>query len=664
MGKGQAVLIAGALAGLAFGSAAFGAGPPDWVVPYLREDMPEWRDTGSNVVLFESCEVRYLSADRVRRQIRMAERITTETGRARAGTRLSYNADTEKVTSARLWLIAADGKKTKAYSLKDFADTVAQLNNFFWNSLRTLSLGVTDKIEVGGVMAVEYQIESQSGISDTGWSFLRNVPVCHHRFEVIPPAGGRIQWFATSASIPPPLAGSAPGALRWQMDGVRPPPRETPPDGFLPNPLRVSVRCAMADQPEGRLPTWEELARLVADIIEPRLTITPELQAKAEALVAGKPTRWERIRALTEFVQKEVTYLSITLDKDYLAGYRPHPAPEVLQNRYGDCKDKATLLVAMLRAIGEKGYVVLVHAKNPRAIIADWPSASFNHAVTMIPADDAVPAWWPTVEAGEAGRLVVFDPTDPSTPLGALPAVDQGGYSLVITRQRAGLVRLPAEESGHSGIERRIKAVLDGSGALHADVEATYLGSAGAQLHARRAALRNDGFSRLLESRVHETLPLAREVHWTDGWEPAVASYRLNFSFKADGYARRLGASQLLVNPQTIEEVNRLDPWKSTQEGVVWIPTHCLSDEVRLTLPEGFVPEELPENWTREQGCASCRLGYRVEGRDIVYQCELIQRATFLDKADYELLRGFFQKVLEAVRRPVILQRAAVAAAP
>jgi transglutaminase-like putative cysteine protease len=648
------LLWIGAACALAAG--ARGEQPPDWLKPYLGEDMPEWRETSANVGLLDAAEVRFVSADRVTVQIRRAERITTEAGREHGLIGQPYNADLQKIVSARVWAITADHKTTKAYATKDFLDRVAQYDNRFWDARRLISLDVRGRLEIGGVLAVEYQIESQSGIFDTRYSFLSNEPQCHSVFDVIPVPGGRLQWYATSDAIPPPVTGSAPGALRWERNRLGAVAGDKPKD-FHPNPLVVLVRCAAPGQPDGRLPSWQEFANLVVDVIEPRIVVAPEIKAKAEALVAGKVARWDRIRALTEFVQKEVTYLAITLDTDYLAGYRPHAAAEVLQNRYGDCKDKATLLSALLRAVGDNGLVTLVFAQNPSAIRRDWPSASFNHAIALIPADDQVPAWWPVVEAGEAGRLVVFDPTNPDTPLGALPSSDQGGYGLIVTKQRAGLVRLPVEDVNRAGLRRRTQATLDPFGALSAEVEETHLGAGGAMLHAERVSRRTEGFSRLLEGRVHESLPRVQNVQWTDNWDPAEARYRLNFNLQTEKYARQLGADEMLVNPSVLGTSPPLPAWKTAQEGIVWIPTQSLSDEVRLALPKGFSPEELPEEWNREQGTASCNISYRIDGRAVVFRCQFTQPAAFLDKAGYETYRLFLQKVAEARRRPIVLRR-------
>ncbi|MCX6951663.1 MAG: DUF3857 domain-containing protein [Verrucomicrobia bacterium] len=442
---------------------AWGKAPPEWLRPYLLEDVTELSRGQAAVLLVDAGDVRYVTEDRVKRLYRGAIRVATDAGRNQAKCVYGYNADTEKIRGARAWLISADGKSATEVPLREFADSAGQVGKFFWPQQRVLSFFAGNRVETGGVLAWEFEVESQSGISDIGWSFSSHLPVNVSVLEVAPPPGGKLEWHARGERVGPPAAGAAPGALRWGVRHVAAPTGDRP-DGFFPAPLGVSVRAVVAGGPQ----TWAGFARLAAAVIEPRVVITPEVRAKAEALTAGKTTRWERVRALTEFVQKEISYLAVTLDKDYLAGYRPHAAGEVLQNRYGDCKDKSALLAALLRALGEQGSVVLVYAGNPAGVQRDWPSASFNHAIAAMPADEAVPAGWPVVDAGELGRLVLFDPTDPQTPLGSLGPGVSGGFGLVASDRTTDLVAMPVAAAAQNRHVSRIEAALEADGRLGA----------------------------------------------------------------------------------------------------------------------------------------------------------------------------------------------------
>ena len=80
-------------------------------------------------------------------------------------------------------------------------------------------------------------------------------------------------------------------------------------------------------------------------------------------------------------MQNDVRYVAIELG---IGGYQPHPASEVFSHRYGDCKDKATLLSTMLKEIGIESYYVLINTERGSVTAATLPNLEFNHAILAI----------------------------------------------------------------------------------------------------------------------------------------------------------------------------------------------------------------------------------------------------------------------------------------
>ncbi len=645
--------------GVALLSVAWGKPPPEWARPSLVEELADFARGSAAVRLLDVGDVRYIAEDRVRRTYRGVVRMKSEAGRASVRCAYGYNADTERIVAARAWIVARDGKSATEVALREFTEAAAQAGRFFWPQQRVLGFTPGPRIEIGGALAWEFEIESQAGLFDLNWSFASDLPVLASILEITPPPGGKLEWRATSERVFPPVAGAAPGALRWVQRRVAVVGGERP-DGFFPAPFMVQARL----MPTAGRSTWAGLAQLAAAVIEPRIVISPEVRARADAAVAGRSARWDRVRALAEFVQREITYLSITLDRDYLAGYRPHPPDEVLRNRFGDCKDKAALLVALLRAAGENADVMLVYAGNPGGVQPDWPAACFNHAIVAIAADASAPPHWPAVTGAEGGRSVLFDPTDPQTPLGALPLSVNGGYGLIASPQSTGLTPLPVGGAEQNRHDCTIDAVLAGDGTITATVAETTRGAPGVRLHAIREQLRQERFGTTLEARLKETMAFVRDLRWSDTWELDPAAWRLEFGFTAGQYARRTGGSLMLVSPQVIFTKARLAPWKTAQEGVVWFGSGLARKVVRLALPAGTTVEELPDDWSQTSAGASCSLRYRREEHVVICESEFRHEAGFLDQAAYEALRAVVQKMQDAERRPVLLRRGDAVPAP
>jgi tetratricopeptide (TPR) repeat protein len=127
--------------------------------------------------------------------------------------------------------------------------------------------------------------------------------------------------------------------------------------------------------------SWEEVGRWYEPLERQRATPSDPIRAKAQELVRGRSTDVEKIRALYDYVAKNVRYVSLSFG---IGRYQPHAAGEVLTNQYGDCKDKHTLLESLVEAAGLRAYPVLI--SSARKMDPDVPSpAQFDHMITAIP---------------------------------------------------------------------------------------------------------------------------------------------------------------------------------------------------------------------------------------------------------------------------------------
>lgn len=649
-------IVAWAAAALLFAGLTATAKPPAWAQTLLAEDVTELGKGYMSVRLADTSDVHYGTDQRVRKVNRGGIRILTENGRSRAICLQPYNADTERVIAARAWLISADGKNTDSYAINDFRDLANRENGIFWPQSRYLVLSVSDKVDVKGALVWEFEVESQVSMVDLTWFFPDDMPTLLCALDVAPAPGGKVEWHASNGDVPLPVSGAA-GALHWEETKRRPRSGGEHPSNFLPTIRSVAIRAVDA-QGRGGVQSWPELAHAASDIMEPRIAAASvELRTKAAALTAGKTNRWDKIRALAEFAQKEITYLAVILDKDCLAGYRPHAADEVLKNRFGDCKDKTTLLIALLRAIGEDGKPVLVFSGNPIAVQPEWASPRFNHVITCVAADKDVPANWPVIDAGSLGHVVLFDPTNSFTPVGLLPQEDQGGYGLIVAAQSPGLVALPTSTSE---LRSDIRATIDDMGDLSVKMTRSATGNIAAEAHARRDVEGGDRYKAQLEGWLHDTVAHLEDLKWNETWSPEAARRELTMEFVARRYGRRTG-SLMLVSPQVVSSRERMTPWKTFRDGVVPSRGETLKRTVRITLPPDCTIEELPDPWKGEAPQARASLTYRREGNDVIYESEITTTAAFLDKKSYEAQRAWSQKIEDADRRPIVVRFAAVA---
>ena len=130
------------------------------------------------------------------------------------------------------------------------------------------------------------------------------------------------------------------------------------------------------------IPDWPTVSRWYWNVCEPHLAKTnAAMAAKVEELTSGKTSRHDAIRAVFEFVSRKVRYLGLTLEDKY-PGDAPHDVNVTFENRYGVCRDKAGLLVAMLRLAGFEAYPVLIGTEEK--MDDEVPKDLFNHVIVAV----------------------------------------------------------------------------------------------------------------------------------------------------------------------------------------------------------------------------------------------------------------------------------------
>ena len=134
-------------------------------------------------------------------------------------------------------------------------------------------------------------------------------------------------------------------------------------------------------------------------------------------MLKGAWTRKEKIKRLYEYVTANINYVGIELG---IWAIKPHPARLILKEKYGDCKDKTTLLSTMLASTGIRSYPVLISAGASRSVVREIPSlAYFNHMILAVEENDGADFIW-------------LDSTVETCAFGDFPASNQDRWALIL----------------------------------------------------------------------------------------------------------------------------------------------------------------------------------------------------------------------------------------
>ena len=204
---------------------------------------------------------------------------------------------------------------------------------------------------------------------------------------------------------------------------------------------------------------WDGIGRWYAGLARDRYQLNDKLRAKLPSVLAGARTADDTLRAIQRWVAQDIRYVSIALG---LGGYQPRSPAEVFATGYGDCKDKATLFVAVAKALGFQAYPVLLNSGG--RVDPALPSiAQFDHAIAAV--------------ERPAGRVYV-DLTADLVPYGELPPSDQGQFALVVHPDGGSEpVVLPEASPSANLNETHIVGTLSTDGYVTASYEERGLGS-------------------------------------------------------------------------------------------------------------------------------------------------------------------------------------------
>jgi Domain of Unknown Function with PDB structure (DUF3857)/Transglutaminase-like superfamily len=181
--------------------------------------------------------------------------------------------------------------------------------------------------------------------------------------------------------------------------------------------------------------TWADIGKWYAGLAKGRYAVTDSVMQAADSALAGAGTRQDSIEALYRWVAQDFRYISISLGD---GGYQPRLPAEVVRTRSGDCKDKATLFVALARKLGFEAHPVLLSSSG--GVEESLPSVrQFDHEIAALRQD---------------GKWTFLDLTAEVVPFGQIPPSYQGEFGLIVfddgSVQQVKFPETSAAENQHS----------------------------------------------------------------------------------------------------------------------------------------------------------------------------------------------------------------------
>ena len=429
-GAARMALAAGLLVAAAARAADYRIGPtPAWVKPVALAALPHPQADTANVAyglrydLIDD-QVRLAPGARGRWHHEISEAVTDKGIDALSHHEIAFDPSWETLTLVQLDVIR-DGRRMSR--LREARVKVLQrerdLESRIYDGRKSVMLDLSD-VRVGDSVEFAYARAGMNpvfqGHHASDFDMQWEVPVAHVHRRLSTAAGLDVRVAALSGA-PAPLRSQADGfdERTWDLHDVPALRMEASvPGSYNPYPWIEWSDFA----------SWADVARWAERLYAVPARRSPELQAAVDGIARQATGDDERVVAVLRLVQQQVRYLGVEIG----AGTHVPSAPDVVwARRWGDCKEKALLMVTMLRALGIDASPALVNTDRQEDIARDLPSAgSFDHVIVRVRHD---------------GRDVWLDPTR-APQQGTLATLTQPDYAraLVLDGRSTGLAAMPA----------------------------------------------------------------------------------------------------------------------------------------------------------------------------------------------------------------------------
>jgi hypothetical protein len=652
------VLIAAAtLCAASHARVALTATPPPWVQAQASAALPEHDDETDAALLYADVSLTVQPNGKILRQAREVYRILRPAGVNRGIVRADFDAQS-RVTHMHGWSIPVDGKPYDV-SERDAIETglVGVLHGELMGDVRSKVLRIPAVVP-GSLIAAEVEEELQPYVLADEWRFQDTIPVREAHYSLELPAGWQYKatWINHPEESPTTI-----GTNRWQW--VVKDVKAIKPEQRMPPPQAIAGRLAISLLPpaghQQGFQNWTQLGNWYLDLTRGRRDVSPEIRQKVSELTASQPTLLGKIQALASFMQTDVRYVAIELG---IGGLQPHSAMDVFSHRYGDCKDKVTLLSAMLKELGVESHYLIVNTERGAVSESTPANIGFNHVILAMQLPPSVddPSLLAVFPHPKLGRLLIFDPTNTYTPLGQLAGRLQGGYGVLVAPGGGELIKLPQLAPGSSSVQRTAHLQLDGTGKLSGEVHELRLGDMAAIERAEvDAATQDTDRIKPIEALMANSFATFQLTKATVG-NLHVPSQPLQWDYviEVDHYAKASG-DLLMVRPRVLgtKSSGLLETKEPRRYDIELEGPRRDTDVFEIIVPNAYSIDDLPPPVNEDLGFASYHSKTEFVGHTLRYTRTFEIKSLSVPVARADELKQFFRTINNDERLPAVLQR-------
>ncbi|UCD37581.1 MAG: DUF3857 domain-containing protein [Fidelibacterota bacterium] len=600
------------------------------------------------IALYDVTDIEITKGGRAKLQVRIAYKKNLGRDGEHFSTMYIPISPFVKVSGLKGWLVKVNGKclslKKRDIAIIGMSESVGYYDD------NQVMIATLPDVNPGDVVAFEYTVTEKGWTSlFQGFTFQVQQPVQYARFSMLLPDEWQLHKAEQRTSDVVQFTQTG-NQYSWTARNLELQPEEP----LAPSWSRLSRRVAVAGfDPESEdihhFPDWGAVARWCADVHRPPAAASKEVADEAIKLTQGLGTFEEKLRAISTFCQEEIRYVAIEIGK---GRWVPRPASEILHTRYGDCKDKVTLMRAMLQSVGITSVPVLAGVKNlihPQLVTP----FQFNHCIIGIPLDET--SGLSGSHNSIVGKWLFFDPTDPIADIGSLPRELQGSRVLLGAPDDSILIHLPYASPRDNRRVLWADVTLSEEGALSGAIKISDFGSWAAQTRHERRTITVKKQIESWHGMISQSIPNIELTSYRTGGEGD--SVWLSLAMRGEYHLQATG-NYYLFKPDIFHTPETPELLADHREHPIWFGAP-MRIESRITW-------HLPDDWVMEIDTAAVQISCRaasvytkttISGGILTYESIEQQNGQLMQPAEYPSARAFSQGLSSTRGQTILVQK-------
>ncbi|MDZ4745491.1 MAG: DUF3857 domain-containing protein [bacterium] len=466
------------------------------------------------------------------------------------------------------------------------------------------------------------------------FAFNAFVPVLNSVYSLLLPEGTPLRWLLTNMEQSPTTSPTQYGTLyTWQMNNQQAIEFE---EGMPP--FEVVAKRLQLTSLEG----WDEVVRWYDEIARTKTRSSIEIVEIVDSLFPRSQTFSDRavLDGVYRFVTSQIRYSNVPFRQ---SGIVPQKARKVLVSRIGDCKDVATLCIAMLAERNIRAWHVLVETRTSALLPARLPSIPFDHAIVAVELDNA---------------MQFFDLTADNVPSGSLPFADLDAFALPIKDRWKEPIRLSRKLFTPSNVyvETEISIKDDASAMINQHFTHT-----GARTEFFRTAWKGlsdkERAKQLREGLSQDIGEVFLEDFHVDDLDSLTSTLSYNMRYTAPSYVVEAGEFRIVRVPwydgfhpdPALSYDDRIHPYEFD------VQRDTVTERIRIAIPLGYVQSGLQPTATHIHPAADVTFTSSLKGSQLELTRRSIARRRYVGVDEYRAYKTFFNDVLREDRRSLLL---------